>query len=103
MEKTNLGLVEHAEKWVGQVYWYGTYCQSCTESRLNAKKKQYPSHYTAGRMATYKQHIRSNKIARKFEQGGGECLAKPPSRTKKIIDSTRTQCEHIFVLSNLRA
>ena len=43
MAKTNLGLVEHAEKWVGQVYWYGTYCQSCTESRLNAKKKQYPS------------------------------------------------------------
>ena len=61
MSKTNLGLVEHAEKWVGQVYWYGTYCQPCTESRLNAKKKQYPSHYTSGRMATYKKHIQQGK------------------------------------------
>lgn len=61
MSKTNTGLVEHAEKWVGQVYWYGTYCQPCTESRLNAKKRQYPSHYTSGRMATYKQHIRQGK------------------------------------------
>ena len=61
MSKTNLGLVEHAEKWVGQVYWYGTYCQPCTESRLNAKKRQYPSHYTAGRMATYKKHIQQGK------------------------------------------
>lgn len=46
MSKTNIGLVKHAEEWLGQAYWFGTYCQSCTEARLNGKKKQYPSHYT---------------------------------------------------------
>lgn len=61
MSKNNVGLVEHAEKWVGQAYWYGTNCQPCTESRLEQKKKQYPSHYTSSRMATYKKQIQQGK------------------------------------------
>lgn len=61
MNKTNQGLVEHALAWVGQVYWYGTYCQPCTQSRLAGKARQYPSHYTAGRMGAYREHIERGK------------------------------------------
>ena len=38
-------------------YWYGTHGQNCTEELLQRKKKQYPSHYTSGRMSTYRKHI----------------------------------------------
>lgn len=43
-----------AEKYV---YWYGTYGNRCTQSKYTSKSKQYPSHYTAARASTYKQHI----------------------------------------------
>ena len=38
-------------------YWYGTHGHKCTEDLLQRKKKQYPSHYTDGRLATYRKHI----------------------------------------------
>ena len=55
--KTAAGLAAWAKSWVGQVYWYGTYAQPCTQSRLDSKAKQYPAHYGASRMATYRKHI----------------------------------------------
>jgi hypothetical protein len=42
---------------LGQPYWYGTCVYKCTEKLLNSKAKQYPEHYTEGRMDTYRQHI----------------------------------------------
>ena len=42
--KTNLGLVQWAKAWLGQAYWFGTCCYACTESLLQRKAKQYPSH-----------------------------------------------------------
>lgn len=47
---------------VGQPYWYGTCLYPCTESRLTAKTKQYPSHYTTGRLSTYRKHIAEKKV-----------------------------------------
>lgn len=47
---------------VGQPYWYGTTVQKCSESLLNGKKKQYPTHYGAERMAKYKQAIADHGI-----------------------------------------
>lgn len=55
-------LVEFCKSMVGQPYWYGTYGNPCTESKLQQKKKQYPSHYTTSRMATYRKHIATGKV-----------------------------------------
>jgi len=60
-EKTNIGLVEWARRWVGQAYWYGTYCIPCTASLLNSKTAQYPSHYADSRMARYRDDIAKGK------------------------------------------
>lgn len=46
--KTNSGLVAYAKEQVGLPYWWGTFGQTSTESLLSAKRKQYPSYYTAG-------------------------------------------------------
>ena len=43
--KTNLGLVEWAKAWLGQAYWFGTCCYTCTESLLQRKAKQYPKYF----------------------------------------------------------
>ncbi len=59
--KTNIGLVEHAIKWLGQKYWYGTYCNDCTMEKYLAKKKQYPSHYGSSRTSQYMQDISQRK------------------------------------------
>lgn len=48
-------------------YWYGCYYNPCTEALLQRKKKQYPSHYTEGRMSTYRKHIAAGQIA-------GDCV-----------------------------
>lgn len=40
-------------------YWYGTHGHKCTEDLLQRKRRQYPSHYTDGRMATYRKHIQA--------------------------------------------
>ncbi len=66
MSKTGSGLAKWAEniyKAGTHVYWYGTYCNPCTNDLLEGKAKQYPTHYTDNRMATYKKHIQQGKIA----------------------------------------
>jgi len=65
MSKTSAGLVKWCKDIIAggkHVYWYGTYCNACSTSRLAGKKKQYPSHYTASRMDTYRKHIALGKI-----------------------------------------
>lgn len=56
---TNTGLVSFAKECARRnlPYWYGTVCYKCTQVLLNAKAKQYPGHYTVGRMAKYKGAI----------------------------------------------
>ena len=64
--------IKHAE-WLREQarlkrpYWYGTYYNKCTEKLLNRKAKQYPKHYTAKRMPTYRKHIEAGQIA-------GDCV-----------------------------
>ena len=48
-------------------YWYGTCGYSCTESLLKSKTRQYPAHYTSGRMARYRKDIAANQIC-------GDCV-----------------------------
>ena len=50
------------EKMVGQPYWYGSCVYKCTQSLLDRKAKQYPAHYTSGRMKRYKDDIAKKKI-----------------------------------------
>lgn len=57
MSKTNTGLVEYAKAQLGLPYWYGTFGQVSTKSLLDAKTKQYPSHYTTTRMAKYNSQL----------------------------------------------
>lgn len=52
---------------VGQPYWYGTYFNKCTNELLSRKAKQYPGHYTSGRMSRYRDDIAKGKIA-------GDCV-----------------------------
>ena len=59
--KTNLGLVEWAKAWLGQVYWYGTCCYACTESLLHRKAKQYRKSHTENRMSRYRADIAAGK------------------------------------------
>lgn len=64
MSKTGAGLARWASAiYEGgkHVYWYGTYCNPCTASLLKGKTKQYPTHYTAKRKATYEKHIQQGK------------------------------------------
>lgn len=58
-------LKEQAEK--KRPYWYGTYYLKCTEELLQKKKRQYPDHYTSGRMARYRQDIAAGQIC-------GDCV-----------------------------
>lgn len=48
-------------------YWYGVYYLPCSEKLLAKKAKQYPSHYTAKRMARYGDDIKNSQIA-------GDCV-----------------------------
>lgn len=59
--KDNLGLVKWAQAWLGQAYWYGTCCYTCTAALLASKARQYPSAYTASRMSRYKADIAAGK------------------------------------------
>lgn len=56
-EKTAAGLVAYAKAQKGKPYWYGTFGNTATESLLNSKKKQYPSHYKSQRMKKYKSQL----------------------------------------------
>ena len=60
-EKTNLGLVEWTRQWLGQAYWYGTCCYSCTQNLLYSKTNQYPAYYTDARMPRYRDDIAKGK------------------------------------------
>lgn len=59
---TNEHFIAFLRKMIGQPYWYGTCVYKCTSDLLNRKAKQYPSHYKAARMPTYKKHIAQKKI-----------------------------------------
>lgn len=64
MTKTGAGLAKWASAiYEGgkHVYWYGTYCNPCTASLLKGKTKQYATHYTTKRKATYEKHIQQGK------------------------------------------
>lgn len=66
LSKTGAGLAKWAEdvhKGGRHVYWWGTYCNPCTESLLAGKTRQYPDQYTEKRQATYRKHIQQGKIA----------------------------------------
>ena len=56
---------EHFVTWcismLGQPYWYGTCVYKCSTSLLNSKTRQYPDHYTSGRMSRYKSDIAAGK------------------------------------------
>lgn len=45
----------------GWVYWYGTCGYKCSTSLYNAKKRQYPSHYTSARASGYQRDITAGK------------------------------------------
>lgn len=47
MTKTNTGLIEYARAQLGKPYWWGTFGQTGSASLHAAKRKQYPSYYTA--------------------------------------------------------
>ena len=49
--KTNIGLVAYAKKQLGKPYWYGTFGQEGAAALLTSKARQYPSMYTAARLA----------------------------------------------------
>lgn len=55
-------LVAFVKSMIGMPYWYGTCGYKCTESRLASKAKQYPSHYGASRMPTYRKHIAAGYV-----------------------------------------
>lgn len=59
---TNEHFVEFIKSFVGMPYWYGTVVYKCTESRLNSKAKQYPSHYASSRMSKYRDAIRRKLV-----------------------------------------
>ena len=66
MAKTGAGLAAWAEaifKANTHVYWWGTYCNACTDKLLAGKTNQYPDQYKESRQATYRKHIQNGKIA----------------------------------------
>lgn len=52
----------HEQARLKRPYWYGTFGHTCSNSLLQAKTKQYPSHYTSGRMARYNADIAAGKV-----------------------------------------
>lgn len=48
MNKTAQGLVDYCRAQLGKPYWWGTFGQVSTPALLVAKRRQYPSYYTAG-------------------------------------------------------
>lgn len=55
-------LVAFAKSMVGMPYWYGTCVYKCSNSLLENKTAQYPSHYKSNRTNTYKAHIRDHLV-----------------------------------------
>lgn len=46
----------------GAKYWYGTCWYAADEELLARKRRQYPSHYTDGRMPVYREHIAEKRM-----------------------------------------
>lgn len=59
---TNEHFADWCQKMVGQPYWYGTCVYKATNSLLSRKSKQYPSHYTSGRMPKYRQQVTDKSV-----------------------------------------
>lgn len=58
MTKTNSGLIAYAKAQLGLPYWWGTFGQTASSSLFAAKKRQYPSYYTASDFKTqYGQRV----------------------------------------------
>ena len=70
MAYTAAGLVAHAKAQQGQIYWYGTFGQAPTLALLEGKRKQYPAHYTAERLAYAKKYHAGRPGARVFDCAG---------------------------------
>lgn len=62
MPFTNEHFVAFLHEMVGRPYWYGTCVYKCSNSLLNRKANQYPSHYGSSRTATYKEHIAAKEV-----------------------------------------
>lgn len=50
--KTNSGLIEYCWEQLNQPYWWGTFGQIANEALHKAKRRQYPSYYTAADFPT---------------------------------------------------
>lgn len=64
MKFTNTGLIEFLSRYnhANSSYWYGTIAgQKASKALYNAKKRQYPAHYTPSRQAKYNNDIKLNK------------------------------------------
>jgi len=64
--KSGAGLAKWAEDIHAagkHVYWWGTYCNACTDNLLSGKTRQYPAQYGDSRQATYRKHIQQGKTA----------------------------------------
>ena len=85
--------VEFCKRFVGRPYWYGTCVYTCTESRYNSKKKQYPGHYTESRKKKYMQHIAAKEVCSDCVgmikgyawTDGGETVFEAVGTGKKIV------------------
>ena len=59
---TNEHFAAWVQKMVGQPYWYGTCLYKAADSLLSRKARQYPSHYSSGRMGRYRKDIAGRKV-----------------------------------------
>lgn len=55
-------LVAFAKSMVGMPYWYGTCVYKCSNSLLESKTAQYPSHYKSNRTKQYNANIRDQLV-----------------------------------------
>lgn len=111
---TNIQLAEFclkvfAAKWV---YWYGTYGNPCTQSRYEAKAKQYPKHYTSSRKAAYMKDIAAGRtcadccgLIKAFFWMGGDMDAAPKYASNgcpdKGADSMFALCKETGAISTI--
>ena len=83
---------------LGSPYWYGTCMYRCKDSTLKSKTKQYPKHYTSGRMAKYREDIAAKRIAADCvgsikgycRTGGGESLIEAFGNNKAFDNKYNT-------------
>lgn len=92
---TNEHFAAYCLKMVGHPYWYGTCGYKATSSLLSRKTAQYPSHYTSGRAARYKQDIANREVvcdciggAKGYAWTGGGQAMLDAIGTEKSVPST---------------